>query len=60
MSHHRKNSVRDRVIGKKWIYLENNTLQIENGPSQRARGLEGNILYRAVSEGESNLKIWCD
>ena len=26
MSHHRKNSVRDRVIGKKWIYLERNTL----------------------------------
>ena len=26
MSHHRKNSVRDKVIGKKWIYLERNTL----------------------------------
>ena len=25
MSHHRKNSVRDKVIGKKWIYLERNT-----------------------------------
>ena len=22
MTHHRKNSVRDKVIGKKWIYLE--------------------------------------
>ena len=26
MSHNRKNSVRDKVIGKKWIYLERNTL----------------------------------
>ena len=26
MSHHRKNSVGDKVIGKKWIYLERNTL----------------------------------
>ena len=25
MSQHRKNSVRDKVIGKKWIYLERNT-----------------------------------
>ena len=27
MSHHRKNSVRDKVIGKKWIYLERNIVQ---------------------------------
>ena len=26
MSHHRKNSVSDKVIGKKWTYLERNTL----------------------------------
>ena len=26
MSHHRKNSVRDKVISKEWIYLERNTL----------------------------------
>ena len=26
MSHHRKNSVRDKVIGKEWTYLERNTL----------------------------------
>ena len=25
MSHHRENSVRDEVIGKKWIYLKRNT-----------------------------------
>ena len=26
MSHRRKNSVRDKVMGKEWIYLERNTL----------------------------------
>ena len=26
MSHCRKNSVRDKVVGKKWIYLERNAL----------------------------------
>ena len=26
MSHCKKNSVRDKVIGKKWIYLETDTL----------------------------------
>ena len=26
MSHHRKNSVRDKVMGKKWIYLERSAL----------------------------------
>ena len=25
VSQHRKNSVRDKVMGKKWIYLERNT-----------------------------------
>ena len=35
MSHVRKNSVRDKVIGKKWIYLERNTLHRKCGPSQR-------------------------
>ena len=30
MSHYRKNSVRDKVIGKKWIYLERNTFQRQN------------------------------
>ena len=36
MSHHRKNSVRDKVIGNKWIYLET-PLFLECGPSQKAR-----------------------
>ena len=29
MSHRGKNSVRDKVIGKKWIYSERNTLHIQ-------------------------------
>ena len=37
MSHHRKNSVRDKAIGKKWIYLERNTVQTECGQSQKVR-----------------------
>ena len=40
MSHHRKNLVRDKAIGKKWVYLEGNTPQTECGPSQKARGPE--------------------
>ena len=39
MSHPGKNSVRDKVIGKKRIYLERNTLHGQSvGPSQRVRG----------------------
>ena len=41
MSHLRKNSVRDKVIGKKWIYLERNTPQTECGPSQEIRKAPG-------------------
>ena len=42
MSHGRKNSVRDEVIGKKWIDLERNTLPREEcGPSQKARAAPG-------------------
>ena len=33
MSHHRENSVRGKLIGKKWIYLERNTLH-RVGPYQ--------------------------
>ena len=40
MSPRGKNSVRDKVMGKKWIYLERNTPQTECGPSQKARGPE--------------------
>ena len=42
----RRNSVKDRGIGKKWIYLETNTLH----------------RVRAISEGKSSLVIllWLD
>ena len=38
MSHHRKNIVRDKVKGKKWIYSDSqrSTLSRQCGPSQRA------------------------
>ena len=38
MSHCRKNSVRDKAIGKKWVYsdTERGTLHRQCGPSQRA------------------------
>ena len=42
MAHHRKNSVRDKVIGKKQIYLERNTLH----------------RVWSISEGKSGLEIW--
>ena len=38
MSHRRKNSVRDKVIGKKWIYLERNTLYRVWAISEGKRG----------------------
>ena len=40
MSHHRKNSVRDKVIDNKWIYLERNTLHRGWALSEGKRGLE--------------------
>ena len=50
MSHHRKNSVRDKVIGKKWIHLERNTPQTECAPSQKPRVAQG----RGLSTGVGN------
>ena len=44
MSHHRKNSVRDKVIGKKWIYSDT----------------ERNTFHRrvwAIAEGECTVKL---
>ena len=38
ISHHRKNSLRGKEIGKEWIYLEKNTLNTECGLSQKVRG----------------------
>ena len=43
MSHCRKNSVRDKVIGKKWIYLERKPLhRQEYGPSRKVRAVSQN------------------
>ena len=42
MSHCRKNSVRDKVMGKKWIYLERNTLH----------------SVWAISEDEKGTRVW--
>ena len=42
MSHHRKNSVKDKVIGKKWISLEKDTLHRQSVlPSQELRSAPG-------------------
>ena len=35
MSHHRENFGRDKVIGRKWIYLESNTLRRQSGSHLR-------------------------
>ena len=35
MSHFRKNPVRDKVIAKKWIYSERNTLHRQGGAIRR-------------------------
>ena len=45
MSYHRKNSVRDKVIGKKWIYLEGNTLHRQSvGHLRRQEWYQGTAL----------------
>ena len=44
MSHCRKNSVGDKVIGKKRIYLERNALHRVCRPSQKARTADITIL----------------
>ena len=44
ISHCRKNSEKDKVIGKKWTYLEKN---IECGPSLTAPGYGVVSFYRA-------------
>ena len=42
MSHGRKNSVRDKVIGKKWVYLERNTPHRQSeGPGEGEYGSRG-------------------
>ena len=51
ISHRRKHSVRDKVMGKKWIYLERNTLQTEYGPSQKMRKHQGMGLSVFIGVG---------
>ena len=48
MSHHRKNSVRDKVIGKKWIYLERDLHFIDRmqSISKGKNDLGRNTLHR--------------
>ena len=48
MSHHRKNSVRDKVIGKQWIYSERQSV----GPSQRVRAASkcGVVSYYGLGD----------
>ena len=45
MSCHRKNSVRDKVTGKKWIYLERNALHRQD--------------VETISEDDSGLEMRC-
>ena len=47
--HGRKNSVRDKVIHKKWIYLDRNTLH------RQSMG----VLCFPYSKGKRSLKMWC-
>ena len=45
MSCHGKNSVRDKVIGKKWIYLERDTLHRQNvGHLRRREALKYGVV----------------
>ena len=47
MSHHRKNSVREKVIGKKWIYsdIERSTLHRQSVGHHRGRMQLQNLMW---------------
>ena len=47
MSHHRKNSVREKVIGKKWIYsdIERSTLHRQSVGHHRGRMRLQNLMW---------------
>ena len=52
MFHRRKNSVRDKEIGKKWIYLERNTLHRQNvGQLKRQEQHQGKELSVFIRVG---------
>ena len=63
MSHHRKSSLRDKVIGKKRIYLGRNRLPRQSeGDLRRKEALgETHSTDRVwlMPEGKSGLEIWC-
>ena len=64
MSHCRKNLLRDKVIGKKWIYLGINTLYRQNVGHLRNQEwpwekYTPQTRVWAVLEGECSLKRWC-
>jgi len=47
MSHCRKNSVGDEVIGKKWIYVERNTLYGQSVGHLRRQEQPQNVVWLA-------------
>ena len=60
MSHGKENSVRDKVIGKKWIYLERNTLQRVYHLKRQEQPWEKHTAEArmwATAEGKSDLKM---
>ena len=64
MSHCRKNLLRDKVIGKKCIYLGRNTLYRQNVGHLRNQEwpwekYTPQTRVWAALEGECSLKMWC-
>ena len=63
MSYCRKNSVRDKVFGKKSMYLERSTLQRQmQSVSKDKNGFGRNTLRRTergLSQKARGLEIWC-
>ena len=57
VSHCRKNSVKEKVIGKRWIYLERNTLHRQSAGQLRGqeRAWEKHI---AQSVGHCRRQVW--
>ena len=59
MSHHRKNTVRDKVIGKKWVYLERNTLHRVSVQFSSVQSLSRVQLFATpwTAAGQASLSI---
>ena len=56
MSHWGKNSVKDKVIGKKWIYLERNTLLTEFAISEASAALEAHSTDKNVGHSREQTR----